>query len=247
MNNENGFQVNTDVKVKPKKKRSAARSRRIAILMGLGVIAVIAAAVIIFCSTVPVSSVTVIDYCVIENADGNVQTDYYDQNGRVVKQVYTYMGVENGFTVLTYDNDGKVLKEESTYQGMLTTVNTYVYQGNRLIRIESRTPDNILTSRVEYMYNQDGTVTMELVYDSEEVINAQYNHTYENGRRTQTTLMYVSSNYSEAISYTYDAKGNLIKEVRNSEKSEKVTDYTYDNDGKVLSKKTTGGEYVVYK
>jgi YD repeat-containing protein len=130
---------------------------------------------------------------------------------------------------------------------MLTSVENYVYQGNRLIKIESFTPDKILTGHVEYLYNQDGTVTMELVYDGDGVIDAQYNHTYENGVKSKTTLMYISSNYSEVISYTYDEKGNLVREVRNSEKTEKTTDYTYDNSGNILSKKTTGGEYTVYK
>lgn len=243
--NENGFMVNTDVKVKPKKKKARRKAQR-TLILGVAVILLLAIAAVIFCATVPVYSVKVLDYRVMEGADDNTQIDYYDENGNIIKMVYYNKGVENGYTTITYDKDGNVLKKESFYEGMLATIDNYVYEGGRLVKLKNLTPGNVVSSTIYYEYNHDGTVTMELVYDGEGNITAQYNHTYENGVRTKTTLVYLSNNYTETITYAYE-NGNVVTETRTSDRSEKVTSYTYDNSGNMLSKNVKGGEYVVYK
>ena len=242
---ENGFKVNTDVKVMAKKRRSKRAAQR-TLLLGVAVILLLGILAIIFCASVPVKKETVLDYRTVDFGDGNIQTDYYDEEGNIIKNVYSYFGEENGYTEITYDKKGNPLKETSTFQGVLATVRNYVYSEGRLVKAENLTADNVVTDYTEYAYNPDGTVTMELLYDSEGVITAQYNYTYEAGVKVKTSVLYLSSNYSEEITYVYD-RGNVVKETRTSERTERVTDYTYDNVGNVLTKRVDSGEYAIYK
>lgn len=243
---ENGFVVNEAYTSKPKVKKNKKKKGAPAFIKGFAVLIVLALIGIIFCATVPVCKVQLVESCEIKGNDENVQIDYYNNKGLVEKKVYTYMGAENGFTICTYDNDGNILKEESTYQGVLTDVNNYIYTLGKLTRIESKDATGKLIGSSDLQYNDDGTIAIKITYDEENQPIAQYNYTHVAGRLVKENVLYLSNNYAEEITYTYDGRF-MTNEVRKSDRTEKVINYTYDTSGKVLTKNVQNGEYVVYK
>ncbi len=243
--NENGFKVNTDVKVKPRKKKGKRVIKNL-MLFGTAVILVLAVLAIVFCFVVPVREVTILDYCIIENKNGITETDYYDENGRVIKKVAAELGIENVTTVYTYDKNGNILKEEGFLDGMLITTVNYTYTDSKLTKKENLAPDNKISSAVEYHYNPDGTVTMELIYDDKGEIVDQFNHTYEGGVRIATSRVHLSNNSTENVTYTYE-NGNLITEKQMGNTGEKTITYTYDSTGKILTRNVSGSDYAVYR
>ena len=245
--NDNGFRVNEDFDERPKaRKKSKSKKGASPLFKGVAVLLVLAVIGIVFCAVVPVCKVQLLESCVITSSDDNVETDYYNNKGLVEKKVYSYMGTENGFTVCTYDRKGNILKEESTYQGVLTDINYYNYKNGKLSRLESKDAAGKLLGATDYQYNEDGTLTMKISYDEKYQPIAQYNYTYEGGKLVKENLLYLSNNYGEEITYTYE--GNVVvSELRKSDRSEKVISYTYDNKGRVLTRNVQNGEYVVYK
>ena len=243
---EKGFVVNEGFETKPKVKKAKKKKGAPALIKGFAALIVIALIVVIFCATVPVCKVQVLETCVITNTDENVQTDYYNDKGLVERKVYTYMGTENGFTVCTYDKHGNILKEESTYQGVFTDVNNYIYTHGKLTRVESKDAAGKLLGCSDMQYNEDGTLAIKISYDQDNNPLAQYNYTYVAGRLVKENVLYLANNYAEEITYTYDGRF-MTNEVRKSDRNEKVINYTYDTSGKVLTKNVQNGEYVVYK
>lgn len=242
--NENGFHVNTDVKVKPQKRKRKKFNKGSKSIIAIGVLA-LAVLIVAFCLFIPVRSTQELDYCVIDYGNSVIETDYYE-NDRVVKKVATESGVETINTVYAYDNDGNILKEESFIGGTKISVVNYVYSDSKLTKKENCNPDNTVNSAIEYHYNPDGTVTMELIYDEKGNIVTQLNHTYENGVRVETSRVTLSNNLTETITYTYK-NGNVETEKQISDAGEKTTNYTYDNSGKILTKKVLGSGIIVYR
>lgn len=243
--NQNGFKVNTDVNVKSSKKRTRKTTKK-PLLMGTIAVVALFALIIAFFAFVPVRKVTVLETCVINRNNGNIQIAYYGKNGKVEKMVDNYNNTQNSYILYTYDNDSNILKEEYFAQDMLVAITNYIYKDGKLVRMENVSTDNKVGSAIEYQYNADGTVTMELIYDGEGNILVQQNHTYQGSVKIETNITDIQSNQTQSIFYTY-SNGNIVKKVRASEGKEEITTYTYDNRGNVLTENTKGGDYVVYK
>ncbi len=243
---ENGFRVNEEFEARPKAQKKSKKKKGFhPLFKGVAVLIVLALIGIIFCATIPVCKVMKLESCVITSTDENIQTNYYNDKGLIEKKVYTYMGTESGYTICTYDAKGNILKEDSTYQGTLTDTTTYIYANGLLVRIESKDTSGKLLGASDLQYNDDGTLAIKISFDEENKPVAQYNYSYIAGRLVKEDIIYLANNYSEEVTYTYEGSF-MTNEVRKSERSEKIIDYTYDNRGKVLTKKVKNGEYVIY-
>ncbi len=243
---EYGFKVNEEIEAGKKVQRKSKKKKGApAIVKGFAVLLVLAIVGIVFCATVPVCKVEIVETCEIKGTDENLQIDHYNAKGLVEKKVFYYMGVENGYTVCTYDKNGNILKEESTFQGIFTDSTTYIYTRSKLTRIETRDATGKLIGSSEMQYNKDGTLALKIVYDEENNPIAQYTYSFIAGRLVKEEILHIANNYTEEITYTYEGQF-MTNEVKKSERSEKVTIYTYDDSGKVLTRNVKNGEYIVH-
>ena len=244
---ENGFRINEEFEARPTVQRKNINKKGFPPLFkGVAVLLLIAVIGIVFCATIPVCKITKLESCVITSSDESAQTNYYNDKGLIEKKVYTYMGTENGYTICTYDRKGNILKEESTYQGTLTDINTYIYTNGLLTRTESKDTSGKLLGASDLQYNSDGTLAMKISYDEENKPSIQYNYSYIAGRLVKESVLYLANNYSEEVIYTYEGSF-MTNEVRRSDRTERVINYTYDNRGNVLTKNVKNGEYSIYK
>ena len=163
--------------------------------------------------------------------DGSETTYTYDGDGNVTSVVYP-----NGTTeTYTYNVSGKVLASTDT-RGTVTT-NTYDKYGY-LISTETKRAKTaeeeengteVESILVTYQYDEAGR----LIKQEEGGVSLTY--TYDVSDRVLSTTTYNSeTELSTEETYEYDALGNLIRTVS---ATGLVTEYTYDTNQNVLSKK----------
>ena len=244
--NENGFKVNEDFQLNSKVRKKSKKKKRASFLKGVAVLLLILIVGIIFCATVPVFNVTKVVSCEITNNNGNSEINYYNNDGNIEKKVYYYQGMETGFTIFTYDADGNILKEEASFEGELVNIITYTYNNGLMTRAESKDASGFLISYSDFQYNDDKTLTLKITYNELGEAVTQYNYTYVAGRLVSENVLYFANNYSEKITYTYEGR-YMTKELSKSDIGEKETVYTYDNHGRILTKKVKNADYLVYK
>lgn len=240
----NGFTVNEEVRKNHAVRKKKRRGSPFLIVVALLLVLVVSG--IIFCARVPVCEIKMVESCEITSTEQSEQIDYYNDKGLIEKTVYFDEGSEMGFVIFTYDEDGKLLKEESTFQGVLSNINTYIYTDGLLTRTELKNVDGTLMSAYDYQYNEDGTLAVKISYDQENKPSIQHNYSYVASRLVKQRILYLSNNNTEDIIYTYEGRF-MTKEERKSEINDVIITYTYDNNGRVLTKNVQNGEYIVYK
>lgn len=141
----------------------------------------------------------------------------YDQSGFIKSEIAT-----NGKTVITnlynYDSRAQLISNATltTYNGEVVenTETTYTYDnaGNRLSSVK-KSGENLLCN-ITYVYNDNSQIT--------DINSTCDENDYQN----------------KHVVLSYDANGNLIKSECND--TEKVMDYTYDNENRLKAVKENG-------
>lgn len=248
---ENGFQINTEVNVKTnKKKRKSKKKLAIrGVFLGIAVLLVAAIALVIFGYTVPTSSVTYLDKSVKEcQNNDSAETKFYDNDGKIIKEVHSTLstGIENIVYTYIYDGD-KIVKQEAVSMGMPWQYTDYIYEGGVLARRDTYTigaEGNVLTSKEEYRYNADGTVALLAIYPNEGDMTEK-TYTYEAGKLMSETTLNPTTGYTETTTYIYEGD-NVVKKVRSGERFETSTEFVYDDRGNVLREMDSTGNYYLY-
>ncbi|MCM1544366.1 MAG: DNRLRE domain-containing protein, partial [Ruminococcus sp.] len=160
---------------------------------------------------------------------------YYDldNDGKSDKSVCLTESHEDGSSnVYTYDSNWNLISETNTSDGT-TTVLTYNSDG--LLLTESATPGKSYT----YTYDSMNNVLTKLTDDG---IGDRYSYTYidTDGDGESDKSLVASENLEDGTSnsYTYDAKGNLIKET--ASKDGKSLTYSYNASGQITSVEHNG-------
>ncbi len=193
------------------------------------------------------------------------ETNYtYDDNGNVL--VVTFLNnAGTGAYYYTYDDNGYEIKYVSTYEDEVLYTEEYI-RGEDGSILESREIDGNgeVTSVTQNIY-EDGRLTEEHTTSGDYWYNAYYTYddagnvirlntdtpyglsTYttiydEAGRPVQEEL--VSGDYNSITVRSYDEAGNLLRsEYTTSDGSYSLQEYTYDEDGNVLTDVYSGVGY----
>jgi hypothetical protein len=245
----NGFQINTNVKIKKGKMayiRKLLRKKEIRMgVMGVGAIAIITALVLMFLAFVPVIRITKTQLVSCEktfNIKGTLEyeVDYYDEEGKLSETVRNDGDSENIRIKYKYDDNDNLVKEENYYSGMHYDYVEYIYKDGLLREKKQVLIDSTLVSRVTYQYdtaNKD-LIKIETEYDTEtgEIPATIIEYVYdENKVLVKKIATNIESKKVTTTDFTYE-KGNLVKEVRTTPTKTTTISYIYDSEGRVLSK-----------
>ncbi len=174
-------------------------------------------------------------YCTITYtySDKKLSTETYTfANGDIIKVEYSY------------NSDGKETSEKTTFSDGKTEEILYEYDSNgRTSKVSIITSSKNET--IQYTYDADGNEA-NVVYSENGSAVLTKVHTYTDGRLTKTATKKAGQSAFITTDYSYDANGNLVKEVCTDSDYVLTIDYTYDADGNLIkrnrSKAFTGGE-----
>jgi len=245
----NGFQINTNVKVKKGKmtyirKLFRKKETRMGVI-GVGAIAIIAALVLMFLAFVPIIRVTKTQLVSCEktyNIGGMLEyeVDYYDEEGKLEETVRNDSESEILRIKYKYDDNDNLIKEENYYSGMYYDYVEYIYEDGLLKEKKQVLIDSTPISRVTYQYdtaNKD-LIKVETEYDDETgkipVTITEYVYD-ENKVLIKKIATNIETKKITTSDFTYE-KGNLVKEIRTTPTKTITISYIYDSDGRVLSK-----------
>ena len=151
----------------------------------------------------------------INNGDETVRF-YYNDSGFLIQRIETSNG-KNTIFDLAYDGNGMPIKKTCTYR--------------------SGSQDSW-----EGTYDENGNLIKEAAIIPNWYEKRNYEHIYDaEGNRIKTvcvrtiTLSDTPYEYKTITDYTYDANGNLIKEIYTySDGDKEILDYTYDANGNLI-------------
>lgn len=133
----------------------------------------------------------------------------------------------------TYDSVGNLIKEVSSFGD----VTEYIYDDGKLIKSVKKNEGmgEIADETTEYTYNSDGLLTQK-TYGS---VVVKYSYDENGNCAKEEYFMNGSDSASQVKQFTYDADHTLIKEEMTYMELVEVTEYTYDDNGKLVSTTTT--------
>ncbi len=145
----------------------------------------------------------------------------YDEMGRMVKERSEVVGNDGAsYTTYTYDEKGYLIEEmhgDEADPDYLTTV-VYTYDDNGNVAQEYTTYKGSLEAyKSNYTYNEQGQM-LTMVQDSTKPTGEQYvsywvEITYDESGRPVSKQLADYTGWSKLYEWTYDAFGNLIKEI----------------------------------
>ena len=148
-----------------------------------------------------------------------------------------------GVYTRTYDEKGNLLTDNYVAaDGNTTYSNTYTYDETGKMLTRDSIDSHSATDHTEYTYDPAGRLVTELFTNSENY-SAKVDYIYrEDGKIAEKIAVYDKT--QEITAYTYDENGRLLKEehtVRTGEKVQQntVMEYTYDASGNKLTQTET--------
>ena len=134
------------------------------------------------------------------DSDGNINVDYYDNNGNLVEQYLWEDDAEKAHTVMTYSEDNKMLtKEDISPDGQANVVYSYEYDEN-----------NSLSSSNESIY-EDGALKKSTNYDADGNTIGYSEYYYDDARRLIKIDRYEADALAEYFEYEYNSDGQTSK------------------------------------
>ncbi len=170
-------------------------------------------------------------------------TCYYDQNGRLIKEVVGELGYQNVIEY-TYDENGNLIKEEFKTNGFMGTASvteyTYDENGNLIKKEYAHSDRNGETTEIhEYTYDKNGNLIKE-EYESissgeEDKYTLVSDFTYDKNGNLTKKISVNSEDDETVYECTYDKSGNLVKEcTQYSNGMDSTFEYTYDKNGNLI-------------
>ncbi len=137
----------------------------------------------------------------------------------------------------TYDEQGRRIKSVSDDgEGYVETEEWfYDEQGRHIKTVANDYYDGELdySYTEEYAYNENGILIYEKWGEDYEIF---YD---DNGREIKTVIHDYEETLEIVTEYEFDDQGRVLKKIQSDEDTETVTEYTYDDKGNVLSEKLT--------
>ena len=176
---------------------------------------------------------------------GSTSVTYtYDDRGNCLSENHS----DGTKTVFTYDESNNCLSEKTYKQNDKWEFNNYTYDenGNVLTHENSHNYEEGNWSIDSYTYDERGNILTHQYKNCESGNGHTYIYSYDE-KDNRVTEEYVSNtgySYTLATSYVYDDDGNCLSITSDEE----TITYTYNDDGKVLTKKrVVSGDLTTYK
>ncbi len=185
-----------------------------------------------------------------------INSEYTYENGKLVKTTekkgdelyctitYTYSGenvsaethtLANGDvtkTEYTYDADGREISETTTLPNGKTESIKYEYASNGAVSKETFVNADGSEMTVAYTYNGNGDVEIEVYTTAETVETRKYTYFGSDlAKMVCTVAKGEEETETQVAEYSYDANGNLVKEVSTTDKGVLTVEYTYNSAG----------------
>lgn len=179
-------------------------------------------------------------------------TENNEQNLEIVySKALTYINTKNGGVYEThrYDYNDKNLVIQRTvfnHTGAFKSRQKYAYdaKGNMTERIILDEKFKPTGAKYLYTYSAEGKEVKQETYDKTAKLSSTLNYVYnDGGQLTKVVETRTGKDPYDRNRYTYDNKGSLIKEETYSSLSSRaplVTEYTCDESGRVLIRRTLG-------
>ncbi|MBE6683641.1 MAG: hypothetical protein E7595_05760 [Ruminococcaceae bacterium] len=173
----------------------------------------------------------------------------YDENGRIISEVYRQNGEIKWENSYEYDENGRIISEGYRHNGEIKWKYSYEYDenGNNIKTVLIR--DNKYTT-YEYNYDENGNLINELRLDPADKIVEKTVYTYDkNGNRIRS-LNIVNGNESHSYDFVYGNNGKIVKNTYTTYDDDPdgivnwSIEYTYDENGNEIKRKTaySGGK-----
>lgn len=180
------------------------------------------------------------------------QSFAYDDFGNLIQIIHSN---DDGISIdeYTYDNKGDRIKHVYTYSNGNKRIYEWTYdiKGNLIkeVRTEPESSNilSLITMTTEYSYDENNRL-IKKVSNASYVMAGEFQYVYDYTYDMKGNLIKeicINSNYgSKSIyDYTYDVKGNLIKEVYTNDINYKeIRDYAYDSNGNLIKEVYTDSE-----
>lgn len=163
----------------------------------------------------------------------------FDENDNVlVNAVYTSENDEppTSWTIYTYDTDGRLIREDFYYNDELHYYVEYEYDENDVMI--SDTEYSILYNgevhevRTEYIYDDEGRLSAEQAYQND---HQSWRIEYEYDEQDRLIKETLNSRINSYFYYSYDENGNLSEKTSDGEFGVTVTNYTYDENNRLIN------------
>lgn len=171
-----------------------------------------------------------------DGSRGWVNVYSYDENGN-----NTEINTGNGLYTMTYDDEGRMLSQVYAYKGEVGSETYYTYDENGYVIAEKRIErySEEVTYTYEIDYNDDYSEAIISQYKNGEPNGTTY-ETYNLAGQVLTSQVYdTADNWKSGQTYSYDDAGNLLQQGSYSSsetQADYMTIYTYDEKGLLISK-----------
>lgn len=160
------------------------------------------------------------------------------KDNMLISATYTSENDEppTSWTIYTYDTYGKLIKEDFYYNNRLWHYIEYEYDENG--SMISDTEYSVLYNeelheiRIEYIYDDKGRLSAEQAYQNG---HESYSLDYEYDEQDRLIKDTFYGRINSYRSYSYDENGNLSVKTNDGEFGVTITDYTYDDNNRLIS------------
>ena len=171
-------------------------------------------------------------------AVGGTNTYFYDDNGRLIREVYSSEGTRT--ITYTYDDSGNCIQETYLYDSWVHYTNTYTYMfdenGNCIEEKFCDENNKVLTD--SHVYDDNGKL-LQTTSDTRDGLITTTTYTYDDSGNLVWERFDVSEEDEYTVGYTieyaYDERGNLLKqEKRRVDGIVELTKYTYNENDRII-------------
>lgn len=154
----------------------------------------------------------------------------------IAKETYSRNGT-NGTTAYEYDSHGRQTRTITT-EGGSVYVDETAYNADGLVISEKSYINGSLSEATTYEYDSCGNLTRNDYKHLSSGYSTHYSAAYWADGKLNWTEYSDSDGFWIREEYTYDAKGDLVKQFSDFGESNATTTYTLDSESRVLNAKT---------
>ena len=161
----------------------------------------------------------------------------YDNQGNLVRQAVNFNKDFATFDY-TYDANNNMIKAEYAEEGELVTVQDYTYNAAGSLTKEVYTRDGVVIYVAEWFYDENGKLIRSDYNNTEYEYSDTITYTYDaDGKMTNESGVDCEGN-TYTITFNYGADGRLAQEVYVEGDFQCTVYYTYDNAGNCIKEET---------
>ena len=163
---------------------------------------------------------------------------------KMIRKIYSSDNTLKNKSEVEFNSEGNELKETRYDKNgnLLSYAITEYNEDNKKVKYGSYDEEGNEKYSYSYEYNKQGDLIKEVEKNEEETDVRVYEYEYTDKGQIENRVLFENDEFSYEKRFTYDDKGNLIKEESFNEEGQSniVFEYTYDNNNNVIGEKYQG-------